>query len=225
MPPNRKNDLLLLDDYPLVDASQLKLPETREQPATATAVTSPPQSADVQQQDSYWDWDTDHKDEVIQQIQHEEKIRQLFSVSHLEENLVKESQRLQALEQEEDHAQSSAKESSDDYWNMPTSVTDVSIINDAITTTSTTNVNNDTRVSPDTTTSTTEAQTSRASASYWNWPSVTSQEKERMIQLVLEEERARRLTSGRVYESHLVADAAQMQETSPALKAAHDSYW
>mmetsp|Transcript_23339 Transcript_23339/g.48487 ORF Transcript_23339/g.48487 Transcript_23339/m.48487 type:complete len:211 (-) Transcript_23339:116-748(-) len=208
MPPNRKSNVLL-EDIPEIDVNQLKLAVV---PSTSTTAVAAPKAPA-----SYWDWDTPTNDALVQQIQEEENIRQLLSVSHLEDNLLQESQRLHEksslVPQQRQHQKPLPEDeeiTSDDYWESPSPdrAMTMAIPKPAAPVAAAKNNN----------------QEARASASYWNWP--TSQEKERLIQIVLEEERARRLTSGSFYETKLLQDAQQQeQESTPALKAAHDSYW
>jgi hypothetical protein len=84
MPPNRKTDLRS-SDVPTLNVSQLKLTVSG---VAATRTEATPSAAA-----NYWDWPLDP---VIQQMQSDESTRRLFSVEHMEANLVAESQRLQS---------------------------------------------------------------------------------------------------------------------------------
>jgi hypothetical protein len=84
MPPNRKTDLHS-SDAPTLNVSQLKLSGV-----AATRTEAAPRATEAA---NYWDWPLDP---VIQQMQSDESTRRLFSVEHMEANLVAESQRLQS---------------------------------------------------------------------------------------------------------------------------------
>ena len=148
--------------------------------------------------ENYWVWPTNN-DSLIGRIQKEEEIRLSLAADHVEQNLVKQSQQLQKGKYDSNERTNA---SSDDYWNMPGED------GDELLKESCKEVKVDSAV---------------ASASYWNWPSVVVQSNERMIQRVLEEERARRLTSVEFYEKGLQRD---VDAAAPGLlDPANDSYW
>lgn len=191
MPP-----IVVLDDLPLIDVSELKLPDpvvpsTYKDPAVSTL------------SDSYWDWGT-NQDALIQRMQEEEKIRSLLSASM---KLIQKSKR-RAVDSVKEEGETSSEDSHDDYWNMPATVMEDEFVSQG-----------DAPIIPS------KIDASRISASYWNWPSVKCKEGERMAHRVLEEERAHRLTSSAFYERSLVAEATQTSTGATSLEKAHDFYW
>mmetsp|Transcript_2332 Transcript_2332/g.3180 ORF Transcript_2332/g.3180 Transcript_2332/m.3180 type:complete len:205 (+) Transcript_2332:60-674(+) len=202
MPPNRKSNVDLVVDLPTINVSELKLSLPSAAPVKA------PQKQQQQDAASYWDW-PDESDALIDQIQKDEQIRQLFSAGHIEENLVNESK----MRSNKSSSGEETKGEFDDYWNSPAPDHDEE---------------EEAAIEPQQPVShpISKQNESRVSASYWNYPSVSAEQKEAMIQLVLEEHRARGLTSVEFYETTLVQNLpAAHEQVVQALNAASDSYW
>jgi hypothetical protein len=185
MPPNRKTNVTL-EDIPTFDVLQLKLAAVAGDQATSKTTTKQTEP-DV----SYWEWPT-HEDPLVERILQDETIRANLSVSHIEENLVKEARRLAAEAKEESNVEN------DEFWNMTLSSTEEKPL---------------------------EAEKSEETvpASCIQWPSVVVESKEQMIQLILEEERARNLTSVGFYEQGLAGHSCGLANAT--LNADNDLYW
>ena len=173
---------------------------------------------------NYWDWPEDEKEEkkeeeeeeteetkkqeLIQKILEEERIRQVLSIGHLEENLCssfKESKEVIVASQT-----STTDDDDDDYWSEGN--------NDDV---------------GDTKTSIPSAVPQHQSQqSYWDWPTLTPlEEKERIIQSILEEERCREVLSVENIEAAIVRQSAALVSSSsssvvtPKPSAKSDLYW
>jgi hypothetical protein len=149
----------------------------------------------------YWDWPShtkqEEKDLTIQSILMDERCRQLVSMDHIEKNLTKQAAIMATAPLANPHL----NPENDAYWdwNNPQKASDVS--------------DQDNRT-----------------VSYWDWPNdvdAQEQEKTRIIQDVLQEERIRQSMSVEHLESKLVAHAQQHHSlvAPTGLGGASDSYW
>jgi hypothetical protein len=125
MAPNRKSNADVVDSLH-VNASFLV--QSKYVPLTASAQPEPEPSSDdglvhaphsldaTHPAQSYWNWPAQEetKEQLIARILEEERVRQLLSVSHVENNLVIQAQ--QQRKTEENVEMVSAPETDDDYW-------------------------------------------------------------------------------------------------------------
>ena len=149
MPPNRKSNVDVVDNH-VINVNDLQpkfLPLTH--PNEAQQDGSKGQQALQQQQqqqhsqqeashDAYWNWpsDQDRKQDMIERILEEDRIRKILSATHLEENAVQQMDtspsQIRTNAVDEDYWQWPSEESdirganrdpshpSQDYWNWPT---------------------------------------------------------------------------------------------------------
>lgn len=68
---------------------------------------------------AYWEWPQDAKRIAIRNMMENEENRAMFSIHHVEANLIKEAQRLLELDVRVSH------QDSHDYWDMPTNAIDI----------------------------------------------------------------------------------------------------
>lgn len=125
MAPNRKSNTDIVDSLQ-VDASFLV--QSKYAPLTASTQPEPssddglvvhaPHSLDATHPaQSYWNWPAqeDMKEQLIARILEEERVRQLMSISHVEENLTRALPR----KTEENVERMSPPEKDHDYWFQP----------------------------------------------------------------------------------------------------------
>lgn len=156
-----------------------------------------------QQALSYWDWPShtqlEERDLMIQGILNDERCRQLFSMDHIEKNLTKQAAALMALASQA-NPPSPLNPENDSYWgwNNPQSASHVS--------------------DPD-----------HPMRSYWDWPNdidtQKEQEKTRIIEAILQEERIRQVMSVEHLEAKLISHTQQQHHSIAAHTAGADSYW
>ena len=200
MPPNRKSELSARD-IPTFNVDQLII---KQHHVVATATSSSVNSNN--NSDDYWSWPADAG---VQALQQADKIADLFSAAHIEQNLVHaaalQQQQQQACKQETVYNNNTKN---DEYWNEPARQPKESEVPAALYR----HLKNQQAAKS----TTTEPR------SYWDWPaSDTTQEAG--LQRVLEGQRARHLTSAATYEAQLQQQQAQSQAAK--LVAAHDAYW
>ena len=190
MPPNRKTEMSVND-----------LPTWNVASSSKTLAQEPAAAPNNNNHASYWDWPAD---DCVAEL---EKIANLLSAAHIQENLL----RAAATQQEEKQPPAAVSNDSDDassYWDMPATEPKPSEVPAAVW-----KYMHLPKQHPH--------GSPAAPRSYWDFPADTHDAA--AADRVLERQRARQLTSTATIQAHLV----QSQETasSSPLPPAHDAYW
>jgi hypothetical protein len=218
MPPNRKGSTDIAQSSTSVTNLANFVTTTKYQPLTqlqenVQAVQEIlPGQADSVPVVSYWDWPTDvesPKEVVVERILEKERIRQLFSVNHIESNLIAAAEKAASLK-EDTVAVTVLPKETDDYWYTPeeehVEVDTVPVASQCAGTVS----GHATGV------------TAEPPQNYWYFPAFKV--KERVAEAVMEEERIRQMLTVNHIQERLVEQCSQNTEPSP-LEATNDAYW
>lgn len=202
MPPNRKATTDIVDG--IADLrSFVAAPPTKYPTLTTTNAATA---------ESYWDWPNTSEQSIVERIQTEEKIRNLLSADHIAANLVQESAKREA-----DQTKAAAG-NADSYWDMPTEEHALDH-DEAVEITSAQHIQENLVAE---TPAKSECAVRNLTNAYWEWP--TLEERQRLIQSILEAERVRQHFTIETVEQQLLAGAGR-QDVPSQLLAANDSYW
>jgi hypothetical protein len=236
MPPNRKGSPNLVDDLARLNVASFVTtskyqPLTHESPSNAPVTKAPVVTKQVAavnaQTESYWDWPAFEKD-AVKVLTEEERIQKLFSVNHIEANLIAAGESLAAAMSLKEPVVASREV--DDYWYAPSDdqvkmedygygyddEVDYSL--------ALAQHKKDVLEKYRVITPTNESPVDEAAA-YWDWPAFS--EKEHIQRIFQETERVRMLFSVDHIQEQLVDQYTQV-DTRPKMvpiSVASDAYW
>jgi hypothetical protein len=220
MPPNRKGSLDLAEGIATLNIANFVTT------AKYKPLTQPQENVQAVQEilqgktntapaESYWDWPTDldsSQEVVVERILEEERIRQLFSVKHIESNLISAAANAAKSVSLEDDTVIVAvpPTEADAYWYTPE---EEHVEEDVVPVTSQCD---DSIPEP-----ATDAATLEPPQSYWDFPAFKV--KELVTIALMEEERIRQMLTVDHMQELLMGQCAQNAEPAP-LEAADDAY-
>jgi hypothetical protein len=220
MPPNRKGSTDLAEGITNLNVANF-VTTAKYQPLTQPQVNDVQAVQEIQGKAyyvpvvvSYWDWPTDAnstKEAVVERILEEERIRQFFSVNHIESNLIAAAEIAAASLKEDTVAVTVSPKETDDYWYTPEEehvVDDVAPVASQCV---------DTASEPAT------GAAAEPPLNYWDFPAFKAQE--RVAQAVMEEERIRQMLSVNHIQERLMEQCSQNSEPAAPLEATNDAYW
>jgi hypothetical protein len=218
MPPNRKGSTDLVQSSTSVTNVADFVTTTKYQPLTQLQENTQavqeilPGRADSVPVVSYWDWPTDvssPKEAVVERILEEERIRQLFSVNHIESNLIAAAEKAASLKNDTVAVTASPKET-EDYWYTPE---EEHVEEDSVPVAS---------QCADTLSEPATDVAAEPPLNYWYFPAFKV--KERVAEAIMEEERIRQMLTVNHIQDNLMELCLQNTEPSP-LEATNDAYW
>jgi hypothetical protein len=209
MPPNRKGSTDLAQGISSLNVASF-VTTAKYQPLTQPPVNAVQAVQEIQGKTdsvpvvSYWDWPTDTdspKEDVVERILEEERIRQLFDIGS---HLIAASGKASSLDENAVAVTVSPKET-DDYWYTPEEEVAA--------------------VAPQCVDTVSEPATGAEAEppqNYWDFPAFKVQE--RVAQAVMEEERIRKMLTVDHMQECLMEQCSQQVESAP-LEATNDAYW